>query len=117
MDGLLRGDFLCGAQSALWGVVLDVAGVIDVFDVVVGFLDGVNDEASERERDEHHDPAGEEFIQVWSLGGVHTEGTSGASGLDGLVDTCEPGDGEWVVAESGHDPVNESLIASVAEVI
>lgn len=104
----------------LWGVLgvfLNVAGVIYVFDVVVGFLDGVNDETSERERDEHDSPAGKEFVQVWSIGGIHTKGTGGTGGLDGLEYACEAGDGERIVAESGHDPVDESLIASITEEI
>ena len=101
----------------VFGVFANIARVIDLFDVVVCFFDGVNDEASERERDEHHDPAGEEFVQVWGLGGIHAKGTSGTGGLNGLVDACEAGNGEWVVAESSHDPVNESLIASITEVI
>ena len=102
--------------GVLWTFV-NVASVIDVFDVVVGFLDGVNYEPSERERDEHHDPAGEEFVQVWSRGGIHAKRTGGTGGLDGFVDTCEAGDGERVVTEGGHDPVNESLIGSITKEI
>lgn len=84
--------------------------VIYVLGVVVRFLDGVDDEPGERERDEHHDTAGEELVQIWGGGGVHTEGASGTGGLDGLVDTGEAGKSERVVAESGHDPVNKGLI-------
>lgn len=98
-------------------VRLSVANVIDGFDVVVSFLDGVDDDSGERKRNEHYDPAGKEFVQVWSLSGIHTKGASGTSGLDGLVDTCEAGDGERVVAECGHDPVDESLVTSITEKI
>ena len=97
--------------------VLDVADVIDVLSVVVGLLDGVDDDPSEGERDEHHDPAGEVFVQVGGLDGIHAEGAGSTSGLDGLVKTGEAGEGEWVVGESGHDPVSESLVARIAEVV
>jgi hypothetical protein len=48
-------------------------------------------------------------------GGVHTEGTGSARRLNGLVETGEAGEGERVVGESGHDPVDESLVASIAK--
>ena len=97
------------------GILPNVIDIIDVFNVIISLLDGVNDESSEGERDEHHDPAGEEFVQVWSRGGVHTEGTGGTCRLDGFVETSKAGEGEWVIGESGHDPVSESLITRIAE--
>jgi hypothetical protein len=101
--------------SRVLGILLNVIDIIDVFGIVVCLLDGINDDSSEREGDEHHDPAGEEFVQVWSHGGVHAEGTGGTCGLDGLVETSETGEGERVVGESGHDPVSEGLVAGIAE--
>jgi len=96
-------------------ILPDVIGIIDVFSVVVGLLDGMNDDSSEGERDEHHDPAGEVFVQVWSRGCVHAEGTGSTRRLNGLVETGEAGEGERVIGESGHDPVSESLVACIAE--
>lgn len=96
-------------------VLFNVIDIIDMFNVVVGLLDGRDDDSSEGEGDEHHDPAGEVFVQVWGTGGIHAEGTGSARGLNGLVETGKSGEGEWVVGESGHDPVNESLVGGIAK--
>jgi len=88
-----------------------------VFCVVVGLLDGGNDDSSEGERNEHHDPAGKVFAQIGSLDGIHSKGTCGTGRLNGLVETGETGEGERVVGESGHDPVSESLVACIAEIV
>ena len=54
-------------------VLFEDIDIIDMFNVVVGLLDGGDDDSSEGEGDEHHDPAGEVFVQVWGAGGIHTE--------------------------------------------
>ena len=105
----------------VWGFgrfdVFSVFDIIEVLNVVVSLLDGVDDESSEGERDEHHDPAGEVFAQVGSFDGIHTERTGSTGRLNGFVETGETGEGERVVGESGHDPVRESLITRIAKVI
>ena len=96
-------------------VLFDVVGVVDVFNAVVGLLDGRDYDSGEGEGDEHHDPAGEVFVQVRSTGGIHTKGTGGTRRLNGLVETGKAGEGEWVVGESGHDPVNEGLVGGITK--
>ena len=115
--GLLRSDLIGGGRCGVWKVPPNVISIIDVFGVVVGLLDGMDDDSGEGERDEHDDPASEEFVQVWSRGGVHAEGTSSTCRLDGLVETGEAGEGEWVIGESGHDPISEGLVARIAKVV
>ena len=116
--GLLRSDLLGGARCAslsVLGTLFDTAYIIDMFSVIVGLFDGVNDDASEGEGDKHHDPARQVFVQVWGRGGIHAEGTGGTCRLDGFIETGKAGEGKRVIGESGHDPVNESLVAGITE--
>ena len=92
---LLRSDLFGGRR---FGGLVSVLSVIYVLDVVICLGYGRDDDPGEGERDEHYDPTGQVFIQIRGRDGVHTKGTGSTGGLNGLVDTREAGEGEWVVS-------------------
>ena len=96
-------------------LLLEVVDVHDLLVLVVGLLDRADDKEGEREGHKHHDPAGEELVEVRRRDGVHPERARRARGLQRLVEPRAARERERVVRQGRQDPVDERLVARERE--
>ena len=97
-------------------LLLYIFGVYGLLLCVRRVLNAPNHNASQRERQHHHEPARKQLVQERRRGGVHAERARPASRLDSLVKPREARERERIVRDGTHDPVRESLVRCVAKV-